>query len=143
MPLTARSAEEWAVSEVLRSADHLNGRLNEALKPFQVSFTQYTALKSIRDDRDGLTSTAIGERMYTRDSDVTRLVDRLVKRGLVERNRDKADRRVVRVRLTRQGAELMERLDGPVLGAIATSFAGVKAKRVRRVIEILRQLQGL
>ena len=136
-----RSAEEWAIAEILRAGEHLNGRLNNALKPFGVSFTQYTALRIVRDGTEGVASSSIGEQMYTRDSDVTRLVDRLIGRGLVERSRNAADRRIVRVRLTAQGAELIERLDGPVLALIAKSFAGLKAKRVRRLIEVLGQLR--
>lgn len=143
MPSTVRSGEEWAVSEVLRAGDHLNGVLNEALKPLGVSFTQYTALSILRGEAEGLASTAIGDQMFTRDSDVTRLVDRLLRRGLVERIRDSTDRRVVRVRLTVEGGELVDRLDGPVLAVIAKTFAGVKAKRIRRLIETLRQLRGL
>jgi DNA-binding MarR family transcriptional regulator len=60
----------------------------------------------------------------------------------VERSRDTADRRIVRVRLTRQGRELVEQADAPALAVMATSFAGIKAKRIRRLIETLGQLQG-
>jgi DNA-binding MarR family transcriptional regulator len=47
------------------------------------------------------------------------------------------------VRLTKQGVELVERLDAPVLALMAKSFAGLKAKRVRRLIEILGQLRSV
>jgi DNA-binding MarR family transcriptional regulator len=142
MPATVRSAEEWAVGEILRAGDHLSGGLNEALKPFGLSFTQYTALRIVGAEEQGLASSAIGDRMFTRESDVTRLVDRLVGRGWVERSRDTADRRIVRVRLTRQGRELVEQADAPALAVMAKSFAGIKAKRIRRLIETLGQLQG-
>lgn len=62
----------------------------------------------------GHSSGAIAERMITRDPDVTRLVDKLTKRGLVRRIREEKDRRVVRVFITRAGLELLERLDEPV-----------------------------
>jgi DNA-binding MarR family transcriptional regulator len=142
MPRSVRSAEEWAVGEILRAGDHLNACLNEALKPFGVSFTQYTALRSLDDEEEGLASSAIGDRMFTRDSDVTRLVDRLVRHGWVERKRDANDRRIVRVRLTTQGRELIEQIDTPALALITRNFAGIKAKRIRRVIETLAQLRG-
>ena len=135
-----RSPEEWAVREVLRAADNLHAKWNEALKPFGVSFTQYGALRILSGEEQGLPSSVIGERMTTRDSDVTRLVDRLVARGLVERHRDPEDRRVVWVRLTPAGTELVGRLDSPTLALAARQFAAIKPKRVRRLIEILRQL---
>lgn len=138
-----RSPEEWAVSEILRCAEHLNACLNDSLKSSGVSFTQYSALRILSgEEKGGLASSAIGERMITRDSDVTRLVDRLVARGLVERYRDTADRRVARVRLTPGGTELVGRLDGPILELAAKQFTGIKPKRIRRLIEILRQLRN-
>lgn len=141
MPPAVRSPEEWAASEILRCAEHLDARFNEALKSFGVSFTQYSALRILGGEPEGLASSAIGDRMVTRDSDVTRLVDRLAARGLVERYRDTKDRRIVRVRLTPAGTELLGRADGPFLTQAEQQFAGIKAKRVRRLIEILRQLR--
>ena len=129
------------VTEILRCAEYLNACFNEALKPFGVSFTQYCALRILSGEEEGLASSAIGERMVTRDSDVTRLVDRLVARGLVERYRDAADRRVVRVRLTSAGTELVGRLEGPTLALVEQQLAGIKPKRIRRLIETVRQLR--
>ena len=140
IPDSERSAEEWALSEILRCADFLNASLNEALKPSGISFTQYSVLRILRAEEDGVASSSIGGQMTTHDSDVTRLVDRLVKRGLVTRQRDAADRRVVKVRLTPAGKELVDRLNGPTLALIERRFAGIKPKRVRRLIEVLQQL---
>jgi DNA-binding MarR family transcriptional regulator len=140
MPASARSPEEWAVTEILRCAEHLNASLNEALRPFGVSFTQYCALQILKGEGNGLASSVIGERMITRDSDVTRLVDRLVARGLVERYRDSADRRIVRVRLTPAGTVLVGQLGSPTLALAAQQFAGVKPKRIRRLIETLGEV---
>jgi DNA-binding MarR family transcriptional regulator len=141
-PASARSPEEWAVTEILRCAEHLGASFAEALKPFDVSFTQYCALRILRGEPEGLASSAIGERMFTRDSDITRLVDRLVARGLLERSRDSADRRVVLCRLTPAGTELVGRLEGATLELAAQQCAGVKPKRIRRLIETLRQLRN-
>jgi DNA-binding MarR family transcriptional regulator len=141
IPSPLRSAEEWAVNEILRSSEYLNGCLNEALKPYDISFTQYSALRILSGEEEGLPSSAIGERMITRDTDVTRLVDRLAARGLVERYRDENDRRIARVRLTSSGTELLNRLEGPTLQLAASRFAAVKPKRIRRLIEVLRDLR--
>ena len=137
-----RCPEEWALHEIFRAGEHLSSRFNAALKPSGVSFTQYNALRILQGEKDGLPSTAIGERMVSRDSDVTRLMDRLVKRGLVERERDPQDRRIVRVRLTAAGLALVEHLEESMLEVTRHSFAGVKAKRLRRLIEVLLQIQN-
>jgi DNA-binding MarR family transcriptional regulator len=56
----------------------------------------------------------IGNRMITRDPDITRLVDRLARRGLVARKRQAQDRRTVLTRITPAGLRLLSRLDKPV-----------------------------
>jgi DNA-binding MarR family transcriptional regulator len=54
------------------------------------------------------------ERMIQKDPDVTRLLDRLERRGLVRRQRDGKDRRIVRTRITETGLELLASLDSPI-----------------------------
>jgi DNA-binding MarR family transcriptional regulator len=52
--------------------------------------------------------------MITRDPDITRLLDRMEKRGLISRSRENKDRRVVLTRITTKGLKLADRLDEPV-----------------------------
>ena len=73
---------------------------------------QYNVLRILRGSHPTrLTSSDVGERMIARDPDVTRLVDRLVTRGLVTRARSVTDRRVVEVGVTAKGLELLRTLD--------------------------------
>ncbi len=73
---------------------------------------QYNVLRILRGSSPGgLTCGQIAERMMTRDPDVTRLTDRLVRVGLAERARAEADRRVVEVRITRAGEDVLAGLD--------------------------------
>ena len=52
--------------------------------------------------------------MITRDPDVTRLLDRMEKRGLISRSRDTKDRRTVIGKITLEGLKLLARLDEPI-----------------------------
>jgi len=52
--------------------------------------------------------------MITRDPDITRLLDRMEKRGLISRARESRDRRMVMARITPEGLKLVDRLDEPV-----------------------------
>jgi DNA-binding MarR family transcriptional regulator len=52
--------------------------------------------------------------MINRDSDITRLLDRLEKRGLAERCRETRDRRVIVARITAGGLDLLKKMDKPV-----------------------------
>ena len=62
--------------------------------------TQYNVLRILRGTPEGLACGEIASRMITRDPDVTRLLDRLEKRGLISRCRETGDRRTVMVRIT-------------------------------------------
>ena len=73
---------------------------------------QYNVLRILRGARPaGLTCGQITERMITRDPDVTRLTDRLVRNGHAQRVRAEGDRRVVEVSITQAGLDLLARLD--------------------------------
>src|SRR5205823_12001244 len=77
---------------------------------------QYNVLRILRGHGgDGVPCHEIGGQTVARTPDVTRLVDRLEAAGLAERARTAADRRVVLVRITPAGRELLARLDQPVL----------------------------
>ena len=74
------------------------------LKAEELSSTQYNVLRILRGAPEGLPCGEIGNRMITRDPDITRLLDRLEKRGLVSRCRETKDRRMVLTRITDKGS---------------------------------------
>ncbi len=77
---------------------------------------QYNVLRIVQGaGRTGIHCEPIVRGMMTIDPDVTRLVDRLVKQGLVQRQRCERDRRVVLVTLTDEGKALLKKLRRPVL----------------------------
>ena len=80
------------------------------LKTFGLSPTQYNALRILRGAGDqGRSCSEIAERMINHDPDITRLVDRLERRGLVARSREGRDRRVITTRITLAGLDLRRR----------------------------------
>lgn len=113
-PRRIASLEENAFLELLRTSDQLVRGLAMALKSEDVSMTQYNVLRILRGSPEGLPCGEIGSRMITRDPDITRLLDRMEKRGLISRWREERDRRMVLARITREGLELLSRLDDPV-----------------------------
>lgn len=97
---------------VLQLAGVLTHGLSDTLKPFRLTLAQYNVLLALRrTEPDGLGCREVGERLVSRDPDITRLLDRLEVRGFVSRHRERPDRRVVRAQITRQGLELLEKLD--------------------------------
>lgn len=132
------SIETEVLLNLLRTADHVASEQAAVLKPHELSASAYNVLRILRGAGDGgLPSSAIGVRMITRVPDVTRLVDRLVARGLVGRCRGETDRRVVRVFLEPAGAQLLEQLEQPVEELALRLFAPLGKDRLLALCELL------
>ena len=108
-------------TEIFRSAIRLGDKnlteTNKLLSIWGMTTLQYNALQVIYDSTKdvGLPSKEIGQNLYTRVPDVTRLLDRLADKGWVLRERDPDNRRIVRTRLTEIGKELVESAHAPKL----------------------------
>jgi DNA-binding MarR family transcriptional regulator len=87
---------------------------------------------------DGLTCGEVRERLSTRDSDITRLLDRLELLGFVARRRERPDRRVVRTQITEQGTGVLDAVDKLVgeLQVRHLGHLGPKKLSVQRAAEV-------
>lgn len=135
--------EEEALLNLARTAEALTRKTGEVMKQFEISATQYNVLRILRGaGKDGLTCSQIGERMVTFDPDITRLIDRLEKRGLVERERCTQDRRVVFTRIVRPGLELLAEIDGPLQQSLKDNLGHLGKAKLQQLIELLEELRG-
>ena len=134
----ATCPEELAFLELLRTADQLSRRLAGVLKDEELSSNQYNVLRILRGSPEGLACGEIGDRMITRDPDITRLLDRRERRGLIERWRDERDRRVVMGKIAPEGLKLLSRMDDPVREAHRRELGHLGAKRLKALMELLR-----
>jgi DNA-binding MarR family transcriptional regulator len=130
--------EEAAFVDLLRTTDVLSRGLVRVLKSEALSPTQYNVLRILRGSPEGLPCGEIANRMITRDPDVTRLLDRLEKRGLISRCREARDRRTVTAQISAEGLELLARLDEPVLAAHRRQLGHLGQQRLRDLAELLR-----
>ncbi len=106
------SLEQEVFLNLQRTADALSRKIAAALKPLGLSGTQLNVLRILRGaGSQGLPCGEIGERMVTRDPDITRLLDRLERRGLIERCRESKDRRVITTRISEEGLRLLSEFD--------------------------------
>jgi DNA-binding MarR family transcriptional regulator len=110
--------EEIVFLDLARTTDMLSRGLIRVLKTEDVSPTQYNVLRILRGTLDGLPCGEIAARMITRDPDITRLLDRLEKRGLISRCRETGDRRMVVARITPEGLKLLAGSPPPATGAL-------------------------
>lgn len=137
------SLEQEVFLTLLWSADRLQWRLSEALKQHGLSPTQYNALRILRGaGKQGLACREIAERMITRDPDITRLMDRLGRVGLVQRKRGSEDRRIVVAQITAKGLELLKQLD-PIMQEFLESLLGhMGNKRLRSLLSLLETAEA-
>jgi len=130
-------SEEAAFLDLLLTTDMLSRGLFKILKNEDVSATQYNVLRILRGAPEGLPCGEIANRMITRDPDVTRLLDRLEKRGLISRRREATDRRTVMTCITSEGLKLLDRLDKPVQETHRKQLGHLGRKRLRVLAELL------
>ncbi|HEV7219307.1 MAG: MarR family winged helix-turn-helix transcriptional regulator [Terriglobales bacterium] len=135
--------EEKAFIAILRVADGLEQQAAAMLKGYGLTATQYNALRILRGGGPGgLACGEIGDRMINHDPDITRLLDRLKRRGLISRKRGQKDRRINKTFITSSGLTLLETMDRPVETFHRQLLGRVNNKRLRNLIRMLDECEG-
>jgi DNA-binding MarR family transcriptional regulator len=130
--------EESVFVEMARTVDLLSRGPAQLLRAVELSGPQYNVLRILRGAPEGLLCGMITERMVTRDPDITRLLNRLEKRGLVARFRQDKDRRRILVRIAPKGLALLVRLDEPVCRIHREQLGHLGAGKIRQLESLLR-----
>jgi DNA-binding MarR family transcriptional regulator len=138
-----KSLEETAHLSVLVTAERLKDNALRVFKTKDLTAGQYNVLRILRGaGEDGISCTEISGRMITRDSDITRMLDRLEARGLITRNRQADDRRVVRAFIAETGLQMLKGLAGPLKAFHKDQMAGLTEKDLRKLIKLLDKVRG-
>ena len=133
-----------AYLELVRAHEEMATALARVFQGHGVTQQQYNVLRIlyVRDKGDGLPCSAISARLVNRVPDMTRLLDRLEKAGLVTRHRCTSDRRVVRTRLSEEGMALVERIHGPLHAAHARLATELDPGELDELTRLLRKLRN-
>ena len=137
----AGALEEQVFVALAITTDVLSRRLEPVLRAADISPTQYNVLRILRGSPEGLACGEIGSRMISRDPDITRLLDRMEKRGLVSRCRETEDRRMVLTRITEAGQRLLKQLDSPVLETHRLLLGHLGPEKLKKLRELLEEAQ--
>jgi len=129
--------EEAVYVELMRTADHLARAPQQFLRDNDLSSNQYNVLRILRGAPEGLLCGEIACRMISRDPDITRLLDRLEKLGLIGRCREDPDRRKVLVRITPDGLSLLARLQQPVCEMHRRQLGHLTQTQLRQLSRLL------
>jgi DNA-binding MarR family transcriptional regulator len=133
---------EAALDQLRRTAQFMAEHVASTLKPFGLTLPQYELLRILgAAGAAGASCADIGTRMPTKDSDITRLLARLEGRGLLFRLSDAQDRRVVKSKLTPQGASLLEQAESVIRGLLEEQFRGLSGKKLRRLTSLLQRVR--
>jgi DNA-binding MarR family transcriptional regulator len=126
---------------IVTTADSLAQEAEQLIKAHGLTGAQYNVLRILRGaEPEGLLCRGISERMISRDPDITRLLDRMEKRGLITRERQTEDRRVIKTRITAGGLAILKKLDQPVGELHQQQFGHMKTTRKKVLWELLEEI---
>ena len=137
-----QSPAHEATVGLMRTADMVNRHFAALYEPYGLTGQQYNVLRILRGARpDALPTMEIAERMIQATPGITRLLDRLEKKGWVSRERCREDRRQVLCTITADGLELLDRLDEPVGRANERILSTLPESEIRRLIAIMDDIR--
>lgn len=139
-PFGSRAQE--ATVALLRTADVVRRRLARVVAPHGITLQQYNVLRILRGaGGEPMSALEIAARLIEETPGVSRLLDRLVAKKLIQRERCSEDRRRLECSITAKGLELLARLDEPVLAADTGAMDGLTARELATLNDLLTRVR--
>jgi len=136
---------ELFMIQVLKTADVIRFRLSALLKDYELTMPQYNILRILRGAKGAISLGQVKERMHFDTSDVSRLVDRLVKKGIVARNICPDNRRKLDVCISDEGLNILKELDGKMHenldGFFKDFYSEAKAKEMTELLSQIKYVK--
>ncbi len=133
-----RSHDQEGAIGIVRTADLLKRLFSRVMEPHGITVQQFNVLHILRGARpEQLPTLVIAGRMIEETPGITRLLDRLERKGLVKRERCASDRRQVLCEITPRGLALLDRLEEPVARLEREVMSVLSRDELRRLIETL------
>lgn len=144
--MTKNVTQDIAISEIMQSLRRIFKAIHnysfEISDKFGITGPQLWALKTISKN-ESLSLGDLSKRMYLRPSTITGLIDRLEKRGYVVRDRDRRDRRVIKIVLTPKGKGLAKRGPNPIQGKMIYGLRNLSRGELRSIYDSIRKLVAI
>jgi DNA-binding MarR family transcriptional regulator len=126
-----------AATSIMRAQQIVLARVDEVLRPFDLTFARYEALVLLYFTRTGsLPLGKMGERLMIHPASVTNVVDRLDKQGLVKRMAHPTDRRAILAEITDAGRRTVETATERVIEA-ELGMSGLTEQELNRLVQLL------
>ena len=127
---------------LLVTANYIDDKVAEALKPFDISIPQFNVLRILRGQKGKPANlSTIQERMVSKMSNTTRLVDKLISKGLAERVICESNRRKVEITITEEGLQLLEKTDPAVDAVEAKMTRNLTNEDIENVTNCLNEIR--
>jgi len=110
-------------------------------KDDQITLPQFDVLVQLSRQAEGLSFIALSRRLLVTSGNLTGIVDRLEREGLVVREPDEVDRRIVRIHLTAKGKEMVNGVVPEHVRMIDSLFGGISDKDLRQLRDLLGKLK--
>jgi DNA-binding MarR family transcriptional regulator len=137
----ATKAQEATVA-LLRTTDVVRRRLARVVERERITLQQYNVLRILRGaGGQPMSALDVAERLIEEAPGVSRLLDRLVAKGLIQRERSAEDRRRLECSITRKGLELLARLDEPIVRADSDAMSGLSAREIATLDDLLARIR--
>lgn len=135
-----RNEHQKAAINLIYTANWLNERMKYFFDDHQVTSQQFNILRILRGAGEPLSTMQIRERMLDRMSDTSRIVDRLLKKGMVRKTICKTDRRLVDVIIAEKGMQMLTALDtrSAEMDAILSNLDDSDAHEINRLLDKMR-----
>jgi DNA-binding MarR family transcriptional regulator len=139
--LVSDTPEQAAFFHVVRAASRLEAELNRLLRPFDLTTATLTILSILdRAGGDGLSCGDIAAQLIAEVPDMTRLLDRLERLEYVFRERSQVDRRMVRVKITPKGREVVANLKSQTQECHRRQFSRLSPESLKTLEGLLRDI---
>jgi DNA-binding MarR family transcriptional regulator len=133
------SLEQEVFLNVWRTYDRLRILEEEIFGRFELTPQQYNVLRLLRAVRpESLQTLTLARRLVSRAPDITRMLDKLESRGLIVRERPSDNRRVVRVRISKAGLALVDRIAAPLAVCHARQLGHLSRQDLKQLCALLK-----
>lgn len=131
---------EWvkALINIKYTSVYLDSVASKIFRPYNISEQQYNILRILRGAGEQITVNSVKERMIQKSPNSTRLMDKLCEKELISRVRCESDRRVVYVEITKEGLDLLDKIDLRELNEFAKSLTEKEAKTLNGLLDKIR-----
>ena len=136
-----QSERHKALVNIMYTEGWIRNRMSATLKPFDLTSQQYNVLRILRGSSPkALSTSCIRSRMLDKMSDASRIVDRLLKKELIERKTCTTDKRLVDVLITQSGLDLLSKIDAPInnMGELFSAISEEEAATLNLILDRLR-----